>query len=162
MARAITAKQKKKIWTKADEIGLAEEQLRDIVEFASGQRSTKELTRFQAKVVIDILEGNPPPNPLRRGTTSADPLQRKISPHPRKGKKVIARFSSLASQRQIDFIESLRIKAGYDDDHFKNHLWKYRKVESLQELDAKKAGQLIDFLRKKLAALRDHAVLEGV
>ncbi|MCF6147321.1 MAG: DUF1018 domain-containing protein [Candidatus Kuenenia sp.] len=148
MAKKITARQKTKIWAKADEIGMPEKQLRDIVGFVSGQRSTRALTKRQGIVLIDILEGNPPPNPLRRGTTSADPLQKKISPHSRKGKKVIARFSSLASQSQIDYIESLRIKAGYgDDDHFKNHLRKYRKVESLQELDAKKAGQLIDFLR---------------
>ncbi|OQZ00534.1 MAG: hypothetical protein B6D35_06390 [Candidatus Brocadia sp. UTAMX2] len=56
MVKGITQAQKKKIWTKAHEIGMAEEQVRDLVRWVSGQESTKELTKSRGIELIDILE----------------------------------------------------------------------------------------------------------
>lgn len=75
MAKGITKAQKAKIWTKAQEIGMAEEQLRDLVRWISGQDSTRELTKRQGIKLIDVMEGkrsvfenNPLNPPLLRGT----------------------------------------------------------------------------------------------
>ncbi len=72
MATRITKAQLKKIWTKADELGMAEGQIRDLVRWVSGQESTRELTKVQGIRIIDVMEGktsySPPPNPLQRGT----------------------------------------------------------------------------------------------
>lgn len=62
------------IWCLAKKAGLSEDELRDLVERESGQRSTRSLGRGQALAVIDYLKrideaGSPPPRrvyPARR------------------------------------------------------------------------------------------------
>ncbi len=120
---------------------MTEEQLRDLVKWISGQESTKELTKRQGIRLIDLMEGktsSPPPNPLQRGITL----------RPRKGKR-IGCFLPPASSKQIGLIENLKTEAGYDDEHLKNFIRKWYKVDSIQELDTKQAGKVIDVLKKQ-------------
>lgn len=142
MAKGITKAQKTKIWTKAHEIGITKEQLRDLVKWISGQESTRKITKRQGILLIDLMEGktsSPPP----------DHLQRELTLRPRKGEKRIGRFLPSASSRQIGLIEELKIEAGYDDEHLKNHIRKYQKVDSILALDVKQAGKVIDVLKKQ-------------
>lgn len=150
MAKGITQLQIKKIWTKADELGMAEEQLRDLVRWVSGQESTRKLTRYQAKRLIDVLEDKTPVseyNPLNPPFVSGTEKQRLLSQ--RKFPKVIGRFLPLATSKQISFIENLQIEAEWDGEHLRNFLMKYYKVETPAELDIKKAGKLIDVLKRE-------------
>lgn len=152
MAKRITQKQIKKIWTKADELGMTEEHARDLVKWVSGQESTRELTKRQGILLIDLMEGkssSPPPYPLQRGTSSPVSLQREIKLSPRKFPKVIGRFLPLATQKQLSLIENLKPEAGWDDEHLKNYIRKQHKVDSIQELDIKRAGNVIDVLKRE-------------
>lgn len=150
-AKKLTPAQLKKIWTKRHELGMPEERLRDIVERISGQRSTRELTKWQGKVIIDVLEGKrpvPENNPLNPPFVRGTENQRRIL-SPRKFPKVIGRFLPLATQKQLYLIENLKPEAGWDDEHTRNFLLKYYKVETPKELDIKKAGKFIDVLKKQ-------------
>ncbi len=159
MTTGITDKQIKKIWTKAHETGIAEGQLRDMVRWLSGQESTRELTKRQGIHLIDLMEGkapSPPPNPLQRGTSTHDNTQKGMILSPRKFPNVIGRFLPLATSKQIALIESLKTEAGWDDEHLTNFIRKCHKVDSIPELDLKRAGNVIDVLRrekKKLTTL---------
>lgn len=148
MARRITKAQVKKIWTKIHELDMSEEQLRDLVTWVSGQSSTRELTRFQGKVVIDVMEGNMPIS----DNTSLSSLPRGKEPRflrPRKFPKMIGHFLPLATPKQISLIENIKKEAGWDDEHVKNHVRKYYKINSVPELDIKQAGSLIDVLKRE-------------
>lgn len=154
MAAMITDKQIKKVWTKADELGMTEGQLRDLVKWVSGRGSTRELTKRQGIQIIDLMEGkgtyNPLPNPLQSGTHSQDSKQMGRILCPRKFPKVIAgRFLPLATPKQIALIEGLKVEAGWDDGHLTNFIRKYHKVESIPELDVKRAGNVIDVLKRE-------------
>ena len=155
MVTMITDKQIKKIWTKVDELGMTVGQLRDIVKFVSGQESTKKLTKRQGIRLIDLMEGNlqsPPPN-LHQGYTSPrNSNQRRIILSPRKFPKTISgRFLPLASSKQIALIEGLKTEVGWDDEHLTNFIRKCHKVDSIPELDIKRAGQVIDMLKRQKA-----------
>ncbi len=151
----ITDKQIKKIWTKIHELDMTEEHLRDTVRWISGQESTRELTKRQGIELIDILEGkvsvsvnNHQNPPFVRGTEK----QRFLSP--RKFPKVIAgRFLPFASSKQIALIESLKTEAGWDDEHLTNFIRKCHKVDTIPKLDVKRAGQVIDMLKRQKAKL---------
>lgn len=52
----LTAAQRKKIWAVAGEIGLIETTLRDVVEAVSGQRHISQVSRDEARRLIDLLE----------------------------------------------------------------------------------------------------------
>lgn len=153
MATRITDKQIKKIWTKADELGMTEGQIRDLVRWVSGQESTRELTKSQGIRIIDVMEGktpvpkdNPQNPPFVRGTAR----QRFLSP--RKFPKMIAgRFLPLATPKQIALIEGLKVEAGWDDEHLTNFIRKCHKMSSVPELDVKRAGQVIDMLKRQKA-----------
>lgn len=152
MAKGITKAQKAKIWTKASEIGMVEKHLRYLVRWVSGQESTRELTKLQGILLIDVLEGktpSPSPNSLQRGTIPPDSIQGEITLRPRKGGKRIGCFLPPASSSQIAFIESLKIEAGYDDEHLKNFIRKWYKAGSIKELDTKQAGKVIEVLKKQ-------------
>lgn len=142
MAKRITQLQIKKIWTKRHELEMTEEKLRDLVKWVSGQESTRELTKRQGILLIDLMEGktsSPPPNPLQGGITL----------RLRKDEKVIGRFLPLATQKQLSLIENLKPEAGWDDEHLKNYIRKQHKVDSIQELDIKRAGNVIDVLKRE-------------
>ncbi len=154
MATRITKAQLKKIWTKADELGMAEGQIRDLVRWVSGQESTRELTKVQGIRIIDVMEGktsySPPPNPLQRGTHSQGSKQRGRILCPRKFPKTISgRFLPLATPKQIALIEGLKAEAGWDDEHLTNFIRKYHKVDSIPELDVRRAGNVIDVLKRE-------------
>jgi hypothetical protein len=145
MAKGITAAQKTKIWTKASKIGMTEEQLRDLVRWVSGQGSTRELTKRQGIELIDILEdkvpvpaNNPLNPPFVRGTVLV----------PKKDKKVIGRFLPLATPGQLSLIESLRIEAGWDDEHLTNFTRKIFSKDTLDKLGGNEAGVLITVLKR--------------
>ncbi|KKO20919.1 MAG: regulatory protein GemA [Candidatus Brocadia sp.] len=145
MVKGITQAQKKKIWTKAHEIGMAEEQVRDLVRWVSGQESTKELTKSRGIELIDILEGKvrvPANNPLNppfvRGTILA----------PKKGSKVIGRFVPLATPDQLSLIENLKKEAGWDDEHLMNFVRKIFNKDTLAKLGGNEAGVLISVLKR--------------
>ena len=53
-----TYNQLKRIWATANQIGLDEEQLRDLVEEETGQRHISALSKRQAAAVIDRLSGS--------------------------------------------------------------------------------------------------------
>lgn len=155
MAKRITQKQIKKIWTKADELGMTEGQLRDLVKWVSGQESTRELTKRQGIRLIDVLEGkisNPPPYPLQRGTSSPVSNQSGIilSPRkfPKKDKKVIGRFVPLATPDQLSLIENLKKEAGWDDEHLLNFVRKIFKRDTLDKLSCNEAGVVITVLKR--------------
>lgn len=157
MAARITDKQIKKIWTKAGELKMTVGQIHDLVRWVSGQESTKGLTKRQGMLLIDLMEGkaqNPPSDPFQMGTSTRNPNHREIILSPRKFPKVIAgRFLPLASSKQIALIESLKTEAGWDDEHLTNFIRKCHKVDSIPELDVKRAGQVIDMLKRQRAKL---------
>lgn len=141
MAKRITKAQKTKIWTKTSEIVMAEKHLRDLVRWVSGQESTKELTKHQGILLIDILEGktsSPPPNPLRRG----------LALHPRKGGKIMARFDRYATPDQIFLIETLKKEAEWDNEHLMNFIRKIFNKDTLDKLGDNEAGVVITVLKR--------------
>lgn len=143
MISMITAKQIKKIWTKAYEIGITEEQLRDIVKYVSGQDSTRELTRKQGIELIDLMERNRKmpgylSNSLRKGITLC----------PKKDKKIIGRFVSFITPGQLSLIESLKKEADWDDEHLMNFIRKIFTKDTLDTLGSNEAGVLITVLRR--------------
>lgn len=143
MTRRITQAQVKKIWTKAHEIGISERQLRDIVIWVSGQSSTRELTRMQGILLIDLMEGN-----KKTSSHSPNPIQRRITLYPKNDKKVIGRFVSLATPSQLSLIEGLKKEAGWDDDHLMNFIRKIFTKDTLDRLGSHEAGVLITVLRR--------------
>ncbi|GAN34864.1 MAG: DUF1018 domain-containing protein [Candidatus Brocadia sp. AMX2] len=145
MAKGITKAQKAKIWTKAQEIGMAEEQLRDLVRWISGQDSTRELTKRQGIKLIDVMEGkrsvfenNPLNPPLLRGTILTS----------KKDKKIIGRFVPLATPGQLSFIENLKKEAGWDDEHLTNFIRKRFSKDILDKLGGNEAGVVITVLKR--------------
>ncbi|MCK6469400.1 MAG: regulatory protein GemA [Candidatus Brocadia sinica] len=145
MAKGITKAQKAKIWTKAQEIGMAEEQLRDLVRWISGQDSTRELTKRQGIKLIDVMEGkrsvfenNPLNPPLLRGTILTS----------KKDKKIIGRFVPLATPGQLSFIENLKKEAGWDDEHLTNFIRKRFNKDILDKLGGNEAGVVMTVLKR--------------
>ncbi len=113
----ITPDQVKKVWVTAKVKGLSEAKLRDIVEQISGQRSTKEMTKIQAKKVIDVLEG------------------KAVLPVPRGSENVFA----LATTHQVDLIEDLKVEAGWTDERVLNFIRKLFGRDSLRKLSRSEA-----------------------
>lgn len=141
MAKRITQKQIKKIWTKASEIGMVEEHVRDLARWLSGQKSTRELTSGQGILLIDLMEGktpSPPPNPLQRG----------IALHPRRGGKIMARFGKYATPYQISLIENLKKEAEWDNEHLTNFIRKIFNKDTLDKLSGHEAGVVITVLKR--------------
>lgn len=131
MSKGITKRQKIKIWTMRHALEMPEKELRDLVECVSYQRSTRELTRQQAKRLIDALEGKKP-MPKTIGSKKC-------------------RFGKRATLLQLSLIAELKEEAGWDDEHLRNFLLKYYKVSMPDELDVKRAGKLIDVLKREKA-----------
>jgi len=150
MAKGITKAQKVKIWTKAQEIGMTEAHVRDLVRWISGQESTRKLTKRQGIKLIDVMEGkrlipenNPLDSPFVRGTILA----------PKKDKKIIGRFVPLATPGQLSLIENLKKEADWDDEHLTNFIRKTFNKDTLDKLGGNEAGVVITVLkrvRKKL------------
>lgn len=149
MAKGITQLQIEKIWTKANEIGMTKEQLRDLVRWVSGQKSTRELTKGQAMRLIDVLEGKsqlpantPQDNPLHPTFVRGAVLLQK------KDKKVIGRFVKLATPYQISLIENLKKEAGWDDEHLANFIRKIFNKDTLDKLGGNETGVVITVLKR--------------
>ena len=125
----ITPEQKQKIWVIARKRGMSDDELRDIVERISGQRSTRALSKGQAIKVIDSLE-----NGSREWTVYSqgeDP------------KKIV-----FASKDQLALIDHLKREAGWDDDRLMNFIKKCYKRDGLKKLRVKEAGIVIHVLEK--------------
>lgn len=141
MIKGITKAQKTKIWTKAQEIGMTEEQVRDLVTWVSGQESTRKFTKRQGIRLIDLMEdktSSPPPKPFRRGTILC----------PRKGGKIMGRFVNIATPGQLSLIEYLKKEANWDDEHLMNFIRKTFNKDALDKLGGNEAGVLITVLRR--------------
>lgn len=108
---------------------MPEKELRDLVESVSYQRSTMELTRPQAKRLIDALEGKKP------------------MPVAKCEKK--CRFGKRATPLQLSRIAELKEEAGWDDEHLRNFLLKWYKVSTPDELDTKRAWIVFDMLKRE-------------
>lgn len=145
MAKGITQLQIKKIWTKRHELEMTEEHIRDLVRWVSGQESTRELTKSQGKVVIDVMEDKipgPEDNPLN------PPFVRGTVLVPKKDKKVIGRFVPLATPDQLFLIDNLKKEAGWDDEHFLNFIRKIFNKDTLDKLSGNEAGVVITVLKR--------------
>ena len=156
-AKKLTAAQLTKIWSKRDELGMPEEKLRGIVERVSGQRSTKELTRHQAMVVIDFMEGKSPvPKNTPLNSRAAGEKRRFL--WPKKNPKVIGGFAPLATPKHLSLIENLKKEAGWDDEHLMNFVRKIFNKDTLDKLGGNEAGVLITVLKRaKGKRLREEA-----
>lgn len=122
----VTEKQRAKIWACTYAQGMEETRLREIIERASGQRSTKALTKRQAIKVIEALEGT--------GTL----------PVPKGNSKVI----TLITPAQIHLIEQLKTESGWTDEHLASYILKYYKRDNLRKLTRSHAGVVINILKK--------------
>lgn len=128
MAAKITKAQLKKVWTKRHMLGMPEKGLRDLVESVSYQRSKRELTRQQAKRLIDALEGK--------------------KPMPKTSGNKKCRFGKRATPLQLSLIAELQKEAGWDDEHLRRFLLKWYKVSTPDELDTKRAWIVFDMLKR--------------
>jgi hypothetical protein len=120
----ITPNQVRKVWVTAKVKGLSEEKLRDIVEQISRGRSVKALTKNQAKIVIDVLEG------------------KAVLPVPRDSANVFA----LATIHQLDLIEDLTVEVGWTDKHVLDFIRRIFGRDSLRKLRRSEAGVVIKVL----------------
>lgn len=125
----ITPEQKQKIWVIARKRGMSDDELRDIVERISGQRSTRALSKGQAIKVIDTLENGP--REWTVYTQDKDP-------------KEIA----FASKDQLALIDHLKKETGWDDERLMNFIKKVYKRDGLKKLRVKEAGIVIHVLEK--------------
>jgi len=123
-------KQIKKIWAVAKEIGLLEEELRDIVEKHSNQRHISRLSREQARAVIDELErlAGREPNKFYRGERARPGIY------------------YLVSEAQIAMMKALAEKLNKDEDWL---LWfiKRRTGKALYYLERREAQKIIEALK---------------
>lgn len=110
---------------------MPEKDLRDLVECVSYQRSTRELTRSQAKRLIDALEGK--------------------KPMPKTSGNKKCRFGKRATLLQLSLIEELKQEAGWDDEHLRNFLLKYYKISTPDELDTERAWFVFKMLKREKA-----------
>ena len=131
----ITPKQKKKIWACAHASGMSELYLRDIVEGISGDYSIRELTKKDAKKVIEILEG------------------KGCLPVPRDNSNVIA----LATPGQLILIERLKEESAWTDEHLMNFILKKFKRNNLRKLRRGEAGVVIKVLNEALQKKKEIA-----
>lgn len=113
------------------------EELRGLVESVSFQRSTRELTRPQAKRLIDALNGKRPVPVVKQ--------------------EGVCRFGKRASPLQLSLIAELQKEAGWDDEHLRNFLLKWYKVSTPDELDGKRAWNVFKVLKREKAK-RTHAI----
>lgn len=134
----ITPEQIQKIWVVGKKRGLPDEDVRDIVERISGQRSTRALSKGQGIKVIDTLE-----NGSRRWTVYSQEEE---------PKEIV-----FASKDQLALIEHLKKEAGWDDERLMNFILKYYKRDALNKLRVKEAGIVIHVLEKAKLKKREVA-----
>lgn len=134
----ITPKQLQKIWVVAGNRGMSEDDVKDIVERISGQRSTRALSKGQAIKIIDALE-----NGAREWT---------VYTQDKDPKKIV-----FVSRKQLALIDKLKGEAGWDDEHLMNFILKYYKREALRKLRHGEAGALINILWKEMKKKREVA-----
>jgi phage gp16-like protein len=120
----ITAAQRRKIWAAANQRGLDEDDLREIVRQITGQTSTKALTIHEAVRVIDRLEGKP-----------EKPAGNQIT------------------KKQLWKIKDLEKALGWDDNskRLEAFVRKYAHVDKLPWLTRYQAINVIDGLKAVLA-----------
>ncbi len=123
----ITEKQVKKIWTMASLLNLSEEKLRRRVKRVSGQRSIRGLTKQQAIEVIDRLVAE----------------QKIKTDHP----NVIY----LVTRKQLELIDYLACRAGWDCEHLQNFINRQFKITNPGKLRRKEAGVVINVLKHAIA-----------
>lgn len=124
----ITNKQIPMIWALSNNIDMSEKTLRNKVKRLSDQRSIKELTKYQGIQLIKWL--------LKKGHI----------PAPRNNPKVIA----LATPNQLNFIDSLIQKAGWDKEHLMNFITSKFKRDNIRKLRRSEAGVIIKILNTSI------------
>lgn len=125
----VTPEQIQKIWVVGKKRGLSDEDVRDIVERISGQRSTRALSKGQAIKVIDAIE-----NGSRRWIVYSQEEE---------PKEIV-----FASKDQLALIDHLKKEAGWDDERLMNFIKKVYKRDGLKKLRVKEAGIVIHVLEK--------------
>ncbi|MEW6423159.1 MAG: phage protein GemA/Gp16 family protein [Bacillota bacterium] len=120
MAEPATKAQIKKIWITAKQLGMDEVDLRGLVGNLTGANSVQAMTKAQAIRLIDYL--------LDRQNKDYRP--------------------EMASRQQIWKIKQLAAELGWQDHQLKGFLRKYAGVESLRWLDARRAYNAIEGLKK--------------
>lgn len=129
----VTLKQIKKIWVEAKRLEMPEERYRELIEEVSGQRSTRELTKAQAKQVIDILVGKGEKKVRRpRGITKYENV------------------FLISSPEQLAYIRDLQKKAGWDDERLNKFIQRQWGKCSLEILEHGEAGVVIHVLLKEI------------
>ncbi len=116
----ITRAQMRKIWALAKEIGIDEVDLRGLVLNLTGREHISQITKAQAIVVIDYL--------VDRKKGNYRPM--------------------MASSQQMYKIRILAKEMGWDNGRLKGFVKKYAGVENEKWLDARRAYNIIEGLKK--------------
>jgi len=116
----ITRAQMRKLWALAKEIGIDEVDLRGLVLNLTGREHISQITKAQAIIVIDYLVDR------KKGNWRP----------------------AMASAQQMHKIRSLAKEMGWDDGRLKGFVRKYAGVENERWLDARRAYNIIEGLKK--------------
>jgi len=130
--------QLKKVWASARELGLEEQELRDLVEDLTGRRSIGSLTFAQARDLIDAL--------VRMGA-SRGPGTRKPS-----GRRAAANETKLISGDVRDYIARLRAQLGdrwLQDNYFAGAC--RRVIKRDRPRTAAEGARVVEMLKKRVA-----------
>lgn len=135
-----TAPQLRKIWGSARELGLGEEELRDVVERVTAQRSISALTCAQARDVIDQL--------VRLGATPGAQADQPRKPSGRRRPEGVA---ALITPDQRALIEDLRAQLGGNwtrDSYFEGAC--KRLLRRPRPASSGDAARVIEMLKRRL------------
>lgn len=127
-----------KIWAAARELGLSEDQLRDLVHQVSGQRSTRALTSAQTRALLDAL--------VRLGARPG--TRRKPS-----GRRAADGVFKLITPAQRELIDALRGELGGDwlsDKYFAGACRKRLRGKE-RPTTAADGARMIEALKQRLA-----------
>lgn len=127
MAAPRTTEQNRRIWGLAQELGLDEETLRDVVESCTGQRSISKLAFSGADLVIARLR---------------EQIDRR-----RGGKKRIGAASDRVSRGQLRAIGHLREQLGWSPNDLRAWLRRYFQVSAERWMTARTATNAVTALR---------------
>jgi hypothetical protein len=120
VAAKVQVNQIKKIWVTAKQLGMDEIDLRGLVKNLTGADSISGMTKAQASQLIDYL---------------VDRQKKDYRPE-------------MASAQQLYKVRQLSAEMGWADYQLKGFLRKYAGVENLRWLDARRAYNVIEGLKK--------------
>ena len=141
----VTNDQIKKIHSRARETGLAKENLYKMVAALIGIPTITALSKQEAIFLIDIMQGQ---------------TKWKYPAAPRYENEISGDTSTIPSFYHIRYIRLWIKELGWDKDHMKNWLTKYRKVKDIRSMDRKQANDsfivLKGMVERKRAADQDN------